>query len=198
MADISGLSGLQPVESIKLNEYKTQSTGFQMPEAGRYTLQAPESFPATAFTSSKSSGALLADISPTIVGPTSAGTQVRRQRVSAKVYDRDGGKASQVGDYLRAVGYTGDIPGDPQQIANLVEQTAGATFEAYIDWEATHFASGFKVKGMRNFPTNEVTGKRQSWVNHPTETVTNPETGKVEPLRLRANLVISKFIPKTN
>jgi hypothetical protein len=195
MADISGLSGLTPMESIKLNEYKTQSTGFQMPEAGRYTLQSPESFPAEAFTSSKSSGALLADVSPTIVGPTSAGIQIRRVKVSAKVYDRDGGKASQIGDYLRAVGYTGDIPGDPQAIANLVEQTAGATYEANVDWEAAHFASGFRVKGMRNFPT-DATGKRQSWVNHPSETVTNPETGATEPLRLRANLVITKFIPK--
>lgn len=196
MADISQLGGLNPVETLTDSMYKTAKVStFSMPKAGRYTLRSPESFPATAFGKTQA-GNLSVSIDPTIAGPTNEGTQIRYARVSAKVFDRDGGKASQAGDYLKACGYSGEIPGDPQEIANLVEQTAGAQFEAILDWEATHRASGFKVKGMRNFPSDG-NGGYQSWVNHPTET-TMDDAGNKVPLRLRANIVIARFLPKTN
>lgn len=197
MADISSLAGLQPIESIKLSEYKTTKAGFQLPKAGRYTLQAPEAFPPTAFTSTRS-GAMASDVSSRIVGPASEGFTLRYQRVSDKVFQRDGGEASQAGDYLRAVGYTGDIPGTHEEIANLVEQYAGAQYEAVLDWEARHGASGFTVKGMKNFPTDPKTGQPQSWVLHPTEKTTNPETGEEEALRVRANIQVTKYLPKAN
>lgn len=197
MADISSLSGLQPVESVSLSEYKTAKAGFQLPKAGRYTLQSPESFTPASFTATRS-GAMSTDVSSRIVGPTSEGFTLRFQNVSDKVFDRDGGKASYAGDYLRAVGFTGDLPGTHEEIANLIEQYAGAQYEAVLDWEARHRASGFQVKGMRNFPTDPKTGQPQSWINHPSEKVANPETGEMEPLRLRANINVTKYIPKAN
>lgn len=199
MADISQLGGLVPADSLKLDDtYKAQSSGFTMPKAGRYTLRSPESFPATAF-GKTNAGNLSITIEPTITGPSSEGLTVRYARISAKTFDRpkgSGNTVSQVGDYLKAVGYTGEVPGDPQEAANLVEQTAGAQYEAILEWEARHGASGFKVKGMKNFPSDG-NGGFQSWVNHPTETVLD-ETGKRVPLKLRANLVIDRFIPRTN
>lgn len=196
MADISSLGGLAPVDTLDGDTYKTQSVGFTMPKAGRYTLRSPESFPATAFGKTQA-GNLSIQIDPTIVGPTSEGLTVRFTKISAKVFERGpGNKVSQVGDYLKAVGYQGNVPGDPQEIANLVEQTAGAQYEAVLEWEARHSASGFKVKGMRNFPSDG-NGGYQSWVNHPTETTLDGE-GKQVPLRLRANLVVDRYIPRTN
>lgn len=190
MADISLLGELNPVQPLDLSKYKDQTTGFTMPKSGRYVVKAPDSFLPTAYGKTRN-GDLKIEINPTIVGPTNEGFTLRRQSISAKAFDRSGTQVSQVGDYLRALGYTGATPTDPQEIADLVEKTAGSTYEAILDWEANHFASGFSVKGMRNFPTDGK-GGYQSWVEHPTEK--NSETG--EPLRLRANLVISKFVAK--
>lgn len=192
MADISQLNGLLPVDSLDLDNYKTQSTGtFVMPKAGRYTVQSPESFPASAFSSTKA-GFLSIDISPRITGPSNENFQMRYVKISAKPFERQGTKVSQVGDYLRAVGYTGKIPGDPQELANLVEQTAGAQYEVILDWEARHSATGFTVKGMTSFPKLE-DGSNQQWTPHPTE-----KDAEGNPLRVRANLVVRAFVPKVN
>lgn len=192
MANISALGDLLPVDSLDLDNYKTQSTGtFVMPKAGRYTVQAPESFPETAFSATRA-GFLSIDISPRILAPSNENFQMRYVKVSAKPFERQGTKVSQVGDYLRAVGYTGKIPGEPQEIANLVEQTAGATFEVILDWEARHGATGYSVKGMSNFPKME-DGSHQQWVNHPTE-----KDAEGNPLRVRANIVVRAFVPKVN
>lgn len=187
MADISGLSGLQPVEQINLDIYKDASSGFQMPTAGIYNLRAPESFPATSFRATQK-GALSAQVDPTIVDGPFEGTVVRFARVSASTFERGGTKVSFMGDYLKANGLRGEVPGDPQVLANLVEATAGRTYQGELDWEARHNASGFSVKGMRNFPKG-ADGAYQPWVNHPTE-----KDAEGEPLRLRANLVIRRFI----
>jgi len=199
MADLSNLGELLPTSTLDGNTYKTQTTGgFQLPKAGRDTLRSPESFPATSF-GKTNAGNLSITLDPTIVGPSNENFKPRFIKVSAKLYERpkgSGNEVSQAGDYLKSVGYTGNIPGDPQELANLVEQTAGAQYEAILDWEATHRASGFKVKGMRNFPTDG-NGGYQNWVAHPSETVMN-DKGEKEPLRLRANIVIDRFIPRTN
>lgn len=123
------------------------------------------------------------------MGPTNEGYTIRFTDVSAKVFDRNGQPASMVGDYLKAVGESGAVPGDPQEIANLVERTAGRTFKIYGDWEARHTASGFKLKGMNKFPRDPKTGDIQPWIQHPSE-----KDADGQPLRLRANFVVSRYI----
>jgi hypothetical protein len=195
MADISMLGNLNPVDTLSGDTYKTTKAGstFQLPRAGRYTLRSPE-FTAASF-GKTNNGDLKIDLAPTIVGPSNENFQIRYAEVSAKPFDRDGGKVSMIGDYLRSVGYTGDIPGDPQALANLVESTAGATYEAIVDWRASK-GRDFEIKGMKNFPVL-ANGDFQSWVNHPTEKTTD-ENGKEQPLRVWARPRIVKFIPKIN
>ena len=190
--DISALGDLASAKPLDLSIYPdAKSGGRPLPRAGRYTVRAPESFPSTAFGKTKSGGNLSARVDPTIVGPTDADTLIRFTNLSAKVYQRDGKDVSQMGDYLRAFGITEELTGDPQQAANLIASTANLTYEIVGDWEARHQASGFQIKGMRNFPADG-NGGFQSWVNHPTEK--NQETG--EPLRLRANFVVKRYLPK--
>lgn|SRR3990167_3253411 len=190
--NISEIGNLAPVEPLNLDDYAdVKSNSRSMPESGRYTLRAPESFPATAFTAAKSSGALMAQIDPTIVGPTNDGYTVRFTKVSGKQYDRDGKRVSQIGDYLRSCGVSGNLS-DAQATVDAVCQTANLTYEAQLDWELTHRASGFKVKGMRNFPKGS-DGRYIPFLEHPSE---KDEAGN--PLRLRANVVITRFYPKTD
>ena len=191
MADLSHLGGLNPVETLELdNLYPTAKVStFRLAPKGRYTLRAPDSFTSASFTRTKS-GNLQAQIDPTIVGPTNEGATVRFVKVSAKAFEREGKYVSQIGDYLAACGFQGTLR-DEQSIANAVEQTAGRVYEANLDWEASNYKTGFRVKGMENFPKNE-DGTYQSWVIDPT---TKDENGN--PKRLLANLVIpfGGFIP---
>ncbi len=187
---IADISSLGAVKSINLDlgpQYKdTKESTFRLPAAGVYLLQAPESFPAAAF-GRTANGDLKVQIDPKIIGPTNEGFQLRYISVSAKSYERDGGPVSQVGDYLRATGFRGEI-NDEQELANAVESTANLTFRAKVEWRASK-GRDFEVKGMKNFP-KLADGSYQSWVEHPTE---KNEEG--QPLRLRANLVIDRFYP---
>lgn len=201
MADISALGGLTSSEPLDMENYEdvkvSSGGGFQLPPAGIYTLRAPESFPAEAFGASQA-GALTAQIDPTIVGPTNEGTQVRFIRVSAKTFPRGNGLASRMGDYLRACGNRAKLDGTPQALANAVEQTAGAVYQAKLDWKAYRKlpdGSKFELKGMDNFPRNAETGTHQSWVEAKDSNgnvVKDAETG--EPIRARANLDIVAFV----
>jgi hypothetical protein len=192
MADISALGTLVTAEPVDLDNYKDQRGPARgLPKAGVYTVRAPESFPAEAFGATQK-GYLKIQVDPTIVGPTNEGYTIRYTSISAKPFDRDGSQVSQVGDYLRGLGIRAKITGDPQELADLVESTAGATYEVYADWVAEHRGSGFKLKGMKNFPT-DAAGEPQSWIEHPSE-----KDAEGHPLRLRANLVVSRFIPASN
>lgn len=184
--DISALGNLQPAESLDMEMYKSASGGFQLPKAGEYIMRAPD-FTAENFTATKA-GLLKADLSPTIVGPSNEGFQLRRQSFSAKVFERDGAKASYIGDYLKACGVRGTVSADPQELADAIAGTSGTAYRAYVDWEANHYSSGFSVKGMKNFPSDG-NGGHQQWVVHPTE-----KDADGSPLRLRANLSIKRFI----
>jgi len=187
MANISSLGNLVSTDSLDLDDYKESTpTPFRMARAGRYTLRAPE-FTDEAFTSTRENY-LQARIDPTIVGPTNEGTQIRYSNVSAKTFERDGAQVSFAGLYLRACGHKGPIPGDPQALADLIASTSNQTYDAQLDWEANHRATGFKVKGMKNFPKG-ADGEYQSWVDHPTE-----KGADGQPLRVWANLVIKRFI----
>lgn len=190
MPDISTLSGLAPVEMIDLDTYAINQpkSSFRLPERGIYTLQAPAAFPAEAFGVSKA-GALTVQIDPTIVGGDNDGFQLRFIKVSAKTFKRDGVTVSQLGDYLKAVGITGAFA-SPQDLADAVELTAGATYQAELDWRA--YKDGYALEGMQNFPKNE-DGTYRSWVEHPTAKTVN-DKGEEVPVRVFANLYIRNFI----
>lgn len=196
MADLSALGQLKPVEPLDLENYVVnRKAKFQLPTKGKYTLQSPESFPAEAFTRSKS-GALGIDISPTIIGPTNDGFKIRYQRVYSTTWkDKSGKTVSGIGNYLAAHGVKGTF-NDEQQLADAVEATAGRTYEAILDWKARK--GQWELSGMENFPT-AADGTKQSYVladgkdGRPLE---NDEQG--EPKRIFANLDIVYFIPATN
>lgn len=188
MADLSHLGGLKPVEALDMAAYaENKENTFRLPAKGRYTLQAPTSFPAAAFGRTKG-GALSIQIDPTITGPTNEGFQVRFVKVSAKPFLRDGKYVSQVGDYLRACGFSGVLR-DEQAVADAVEATAGTTYEAKIDWRAYNSKTGFSLQGMERFPKN-ADGTHQSWVEDPTA---KDDSGN--PVKVRANLIVDRFIP---
>jgi hypothetical protein len=153
MADISHLDGVKSTQPLDIPIYKAGAPK-PFPLAGRYTVRAPESFTKESFTQAKSSGALVARVDPTIVGGQYDGYQIRGVRVSAKPYvDRKSGKeTSQMAKYVSACGQEGEFPGDAQAQADAVERTANTIYEAVVDWEIDDNASGFKLRGMENFP----------------------------------------------
>ncbi len=187
MADLSSLGNLQPIEQLDLDGTYPQAkeSSFQLPPKGRYTLSAPDAFPPAAFSRTKA-GALSIAIDPTIVGPTHEGFTVRFTKISAKVFQRDGKPASQVGDYLEAVGFQGVLRTE-QDVADAVEATAGRDYEANLDWRAYNKRTGWSLERMERFPKNE-DGTYQSWVIDPSEVGKVDENGRQ--LRVLANLQI--------
>ena len=187
MANISQLGTLNTSDTLDESTYAPASSGFQLPRKGRYTVQAPEITDAS-FGASKA-GFLTAQIDPTIVGPTNEGFQLRYVKVSAKTFARGSKKASQMGDYLLSCGIT-DIPGDPQALADLVQTTAGRTYDILVDWRAFNKATGLTVEGMENFPKDD-NGNPIPYVEDAKDI--NPETG--EPKRVWARLEVVKYLP---
>ena len=195
--DISALGTLQPTQPIDLSVVpEAPKKAFMFPRAGRYTVRAPEAITAESFSSTKA-GNLSARVDPTIVGPTNEGYDIRFTNLSAKVYTdpRTNTETSQVAQYLQAFGITDKLDGTPEQAANLIASTAGKTAEVWADWVSEHRASGFKLRGMRNFPNKDDAGNFLPFVTHPDSSVTDANG---EPLRLRANLVVSRWLAKTN
>lgn len=189
MADLSALGELKSLDPMDLTTYvDSKASTFQLPKAGTYTLMAADSFPPAAWSRTKA-GSLSATIDPTIVGPTNEGFQLRFTKVSAKEFKRSGESVSQAGDYLRACGITGKVTNE-QELADLIESTAGTVFEAVLDWRVYNKNSGFSLEGMTRFPKND-DGTYQSWVADPTA---KDENGL--PQRVRANVNIVRFIPR--
>lgn len=186
MADISTLSGLAPVEQIDLDQYQDAKEGAPLPKKGRYTVKAPDAFPSTAFGTTKA-GSLSVQVDPTIVGPSNDGYTIRFTKVSAKVFKRSGVPASQVGDYLRACGLRGRLT-NPQEIADAVEATANRTYEVDVDWRAYNKNTGYSVEGMERFPSDG-NGGHLPWIEDP-----NEKDQEGNPVRLRANLVVTRYI----
>lgn len=185
MANLSHLTNLQPTEALDLNDY-ADATGFELPPAGEYIVRAPEMFPTEAFGVS-AAGALTVQIDPTIMGPTGEGFTVKFTRVSAKQFSRAGKTASQLGDYLRACGVSGVFK-TPQEQAEAVEQTAGRVYKIELDWRAYNKNTKFQVEGMHRFPSNGNGGYLPYFID-PTE-----KDEKGNPLRLRANLTVKRYI----
>jgi len=190
IADISALGNLRAVEQLDLSAYKdVKESTFRLPAEGVYTFQAPESFPAAAFGATKN-GDLSVQIDPKIAEGEHAGFQLRFIKVSAKVYeDKNRGKVSQLGDYLRACGYKGSL-NSPQEQADAAEQTANMTYRAKAVWRARNGNTGFVVQGMTKFP-KLADGTYQSWIEDPTE-----KDADGRPVKVRANLVIDRFYPQ--
>lgn len=186
MADLSHLGGLREMEQLDLENYAPvkQST-FRLAPKGTYTVQAPDSFPDSAFGRTKA-GALSVQIDPTIVGPTHEGTVLRYTTISNKIFDRNGKKASQVGDYLAACGFRGVLKTEEDVVA-AIESTAGTTYEVKVDWRAYNKRTGYAVEGMEKFDKNE-DGTYQSWLTDPSEVGKTDDQGRQ--LRVFANLTI--------
>lgn len=188
MANIASLT-LNAPEPVNLDDYPVLGGGRKFPVKGRYTLRTADAFPQEAFGTSRA-GALTVQIDPTIVGPSGEGRQLRYTRISGKVFQRSGKPASQIGDYLKAVGETG-VYGSWQDIADAVERTAGRVFEADLDWRAYDKTTGRSVEGMENFPSDG-NGGHVPYLLSETET---DEEGNAK--RLWANLEITRFIVAT-
>lgn len=187
MADLSVLGGLKPVEALDLGDiYVDSKEGFSLPKAGEYVVRAPESFPSTAFGRTKN-GDLSVSVDPTIVGPSNEGYNLRFTKVSAKVFKRGGVSVSQLGDYLRATGFRGKLT-DEQEQADAVESTANRVYKVKVDWRAYNKDTGYQLEGMTNFPTDG-NGGHLSWCTDPNATDENGQ-----PVRLRANLFVSRYL----
>jgi hypothetical protein len=193
MADISSLTNLQATDPIDWDGYADARESKPLPEAGRYTFQVA---PTVTFPPSNS-GVLLAKIDPVIVAPAHTGYILKGTKVSAKVFERGGKKVSFIGDLLRATGLPLRPTGDPQAVADAVEQTAGLTFDGDLDWEAGRRSDPWYTKGMQNFPKDPTTGRHVPYVtkkNADGTPMVDPVSG--EPEVERAYPRITRFIPK--
>ena len=187
MADISSLGELRPVGPLDLINYKDNQELPPLPTKGRYTVQAPDSFPSSSFSRTKA-GALSAQVDPKILGPTNEGLQLRFIKVSAKQFKRGGVNVSQLGDYLRACGFRGQFNSEQDQ-ADAVEQTVNQTYQVDIDWRAYNKDTGYSLEGMERFPING-DGSHLPWCEDP-----NARDENGNPVRLRANLQVVRYIP---
>lgn len=179
---------MKPTEPLDLENYADNKEFTGIPKAGRYTVQAPDSFPPAAFGRTKA-GSLSAQIDPKIVGPTNEGFTIRFTKVSAKPFKRGNITVSQLGDYLRAVGIRGKFA-DEQAQADAVEQTANQVYQVDIDWRAYNNKTGYTLEGMERFPSDG-NGGHLPWTVDPN--AKDETTG--EPVKLRANLVVVRYVP---
>ncbi len=198
-ADISALGNLLPVEPLDMENYQDAQEARPLPPEGQYTVRAPESFPSTAFGSTKA-GYLSAQVDPTIVGPTNEGYTLRFTKVSAKTFKRGGVNVSQLGDYLRATGRRNQVGSDPQAQADAVEQTANALYKVDVRWRAYCKNCGFVLEGMTKFPSDG-NGGYVPWTACPnckdpedTEELAKKEDRPVKQLSIRGNLVVNRYI----
>jgi hypothetical protein len=189
MADISALGELKPVEPLDLENYADNKEFAGIPKAGRYTVQAPDTFPPTAFGRTKA-GSLSAQIDPKVVGPTNEGFTLRFTKVSAKTFKRNGITASQLGDYLRAVGIRGKFT-DEKELVDAVEQTANRVYQVDVDWRAYNTKTGYSLEGMERFPSDG-NGGHLPWTEDP-----NAKDDDGNPVRLRANLIVTRYVPQS-
>lgn len=195
MAEIGNYS-ITPTDTVDIGStYPMKAPGRKFPSKGWYTLRTTDAFTEESFVPNKANTALMFQIDPVIVGPTNEGYQLKFSsgRISAKTYqrtDKATGKSvtvSQLSDYLKASGYTGSVPGDAQSQADLVEQQAGKTFDALLDWRAWDPATQKEISGMENFPSDGA-GGYQPYVLSDTQT---DDSGN--PKKIWANLEMVRF-----
>ena len=160
-----------------------------IPPKGRYTVRAPEAFGADAFGATKA-GFLSVRVDPIIIAPAAnEHYTIRYTKVSAKPFNRNGVRVSQVGDYLRATGRRQNVSGNPQEIADAVAETANSVFEINADWRAYCKGCQFSLEGMQKFPSDG-NGGHVPVVTCPT--CKDAETGL--PLQLKGNLIVTRYV----
>lgn len=187
-ADISALGNLQSAEPLDLDLYPDAKESVELPKKGTYQVRAPESFPAESFGASQA-GFLTSRVDPTIIGPTNEGFTVRFTKVSAKPWkDKSGLTVSQLGRYLKATGLSETVPADPQAQADAVARTANAVYKAQLDWRAYCKGCGFTIEGEEKFFSDGNGGHK------PFTTCPNCKDEIGEPIGLRANVVVSRFL----
>lgn len=188
LADISALGNLQSAEPLDLSLYPDAKESIDLPKKGTYTVQAPPSFPPEMFGASQA-GFLTSRVDPTVLGPTNEGFTVKFTKVSSKTWkDKNGLTVSQLGRYLKATGLNETIPADPQDQADAVASTAGAVYKAQLDWRAYCKGCGFQVEGEEKFFSDGNGGHK------PYTICPNCKDEQGEPLGLRANVVVSRFL----
>jgi hypothetical protein len=200
MANIGQLGEMRPIEPLDLENYADQKDFVPIPVKGRYTVQAPPSFPETAFGRSNA-GALTAQVDPKITAGPNEGYQIRFVKPSAKTYKRNGVTVSQVGDYLRAFGIKSKLSNE-QEIADAVESTANRIYQVDLDWKCWNKATQSGIEGMENFPSDGKGGHLPYW-DDPNDFVKDEATGdnvtdasgNPVHVRVRANVFVSKFVP---
>ena len=190
MADISSLTNLQSAEPLDWDQYADAKEASPPPPKGRYVVRAPSQFTF----GSTAAGFLSAQIDPTVAGPSNEGYTFRFTKVSAKPFKRGAVTVSQLGDYLRAAGSQAR-PRTPQEQADAVEATAGATFQVDADWEAYDKETKWSLKGMEKFPKLP-DGSHEPWITldgkdgRPESK--DPESGEYR--RIRANAKVDRYV----
>lgn len=193
MASIGNFN-VAPTEPVDNATAYPAKAGRRFPNRGWYTLRTTDTFTQESFVPNKAGTALTFQIDPTIVGPTNDGYQLKFSsgRISAKTYQRTDKSGvtrtvSQLSDFLKACGYNGVVPSDAQSQADLVEQQAGKSFEALLDWRAWDPSAGREISGQENFPSDGNGGNLPYVLS---ETVTDDEGN---PKKVWANLEIVRF-----
>lgn len=182
-ADISNLTNLQSAEPLDWENYADAKEAPPPPPKGRYVVRSAEkiTFGAT------QAGFLSAQIDPTVVGPSNEGYKFNFTKVSGKPFKRGAATVSQMGDYLRAAGSPAR-PRTPQEQADAVEATAGATLQVDVDWEAYCKGCKYTLKGMEKFPKLP-SGGHDQWVTCP-----NCKDESGSPVNLRARSKVDRFV----
>jgi hypothetical protein len=184
---ISELGNLQHPEPVDLSELAPKGAPF--PRKGRYTLRVPEVLdPDFTFGETKA-GYLSATIDPTITGPSSEGYTVRYVKMSAKTYTQDERVTSQMAQFLAACGDKRNLSGDPKEAVEAVLQQSGKEFPAILDWRAYNKRTGEATEGMDSFPPDGQ-GGYLPWV---VDEADLDEKGR--PRRIRANIIVKRFLP---
>jgi hypothetical protein len=145
--DISQLNLSEP-DPIEWDDYKDAGTFEPPPNKGRYVAAS-----GGIKVGATKAGKLSFDISPvTIIGPTSAGYELRYVNQSVTRYKNRNG--SQVGDFLRACAVVGQ-PKTNQDYIDLMQNTVGRPFTFEGDWEAYCKEDDLTIKGQEKFPKHE-------------------------------------------
>lgn len=196
MANIGDFN-IAPTDTVDIaSTYPAKAAGRRFPVKGWYTLRTTDTFTQESFQPNKANTALTFQINPVIVAPAHEGYELKYNsgRISAKTYsrtDRKTGKTttvSQLSDFLKAAGYDGTVPGDPQGQADLVEQMAGKTFDALLDWRAFDPADRKEIEGMENFPVDETYGGYKPYFESAQQV-----DDQGNPKKIWANLEIVRF-----
>lgn len=195
MASIGNFN-IEPTETVDIaSAYPAKAAGRRFPNKGWYTLRTTDAFTSESFVPNKANTALTFQIDPVVVAPTNEGYQLKFNsgRISAKTYQRTDRKTnksntvSQLSDFLKAIGYSGTVPADAQSQADLVEQQAGKTFDALLDWRAYNPDTKAEIVGMENFPSDG-NGGYLPYVLSDTQT-----DDEGNPKKIWANLEIRSF-----